>query len=326
MPDWIEDLGPGDSYQEGEYLATKGIAESTFTPAGFTSYMSFGDANGPSGAYIQQGGYTNPIQGKQLGSVDRQLFEQSGSAYVAESANGQYWDPENPQTLVTDVIGITKNQYAAFSGAIVATEPSMELVQGYDVNGDGITDDEYTGSHNLQWYEAVQPVDPAWSASFYDYAGASSSDVAVYESGSGSASVSADVGQAYVTPGNVFQINEDACTGDDVGKNGDVWQGFRGVDTQVKLAPTADNPNLADYVSLDTSEVGFAQLTETKGWMSSDVTLVQTLVQGTSGATPVVTLAGSSSDGAAFENAILSPGIDVITSSGSTHAFDWMGW
>jgi len=323
MPDWIEKLGPGDSYQEGQYAVSKGIAESAFTPQEFGSYLSFGDWT--TGAYIQQNAYTNPIEGTQLGSVDRQLFGQSGSAYIAESANGEYWDPENPQTLVTDVIGISKDQFAAFSGAIVATEPGMELVQGTNPNGDALADDPYGGGHNLQWYEAVQPVNPAWSVNFYDYAGASSSDVSVYESGSGSASVTTDVGQAYVTPGDVFQINDDDCNGDDVGKNGDVWQGFAG-SNQAKLASTVNNPNLADFVSLDTSEVGFAQLTETKGWMSSDVTLVQTLVQGTSGATPVVTLAGSSSDGAEFENAILSPGVDVITSSGSTHAFEWYGW
>jgi hypothetical protein len=320
MPDWIEELGPGDSYQEGEYAVTKGIAESAFTPQSFGSYLSFGDYGQTGGAYIEQDAYSNPIEGVQLGSVDRQLFGQSGSAYVAQSANGEYWDPENPQTLVTDVIGISKDQYAAFSGAIVNTEPGMELVQGTDMNGDGVADDWYGGGDNLQWYEAVQPVDPAWSADFCDYAGAYSTDVGVYESGYGSASVSADVGTVSLTPEDVYQINDYWCSGD-----GEVWQ--YGYPYQQKLADETSNPNLADFVSLDTSNYdGSAQLTETKGWMSSDVTLVKSLVQGTSGVTPLVTLAGSSSDGAEFENAIVSPDVDVITSSGSTHAFDWYGW
>jgi len=138
MPDWVENMQPGDRFTSGEYQASMGFAEVGFTPTQFGSEFSFGD--GSTGGYISQDvctDYTGIIDG----DVTRQVMGQSASAYVATSDSGFAWDPENPNTAVTAQIGITKDQFAAASTAIVPY-------------------------YNL----GISPADPSWSATFSDWA------------------------------------------------------------------------------------------------------------------------------------------------------------
>jgi hypothetical protein len=139
MPDWVENMQPGDRFTSGEYQTSMGFAETGFTPTDFGSYFSFGDYSGTGGTISQMVStdYTGMIDG----DVTRQVMGQSASAYVATSDSGFSWDPEQPNTAVTAQIGITKDQYAAASTAIVPY---------YD--------------------SGISPSDPSWSATFSDWA------------------------------------------------------------------------------------------------------------------------------------------------------------
>jgi hypothetical protein len=285
MPDWLEDLGPGTTYTAGEYATTRGLVEGYFTPQTMNSQLTF-DADGVS-AIIDQSVSTS-IDADQAG-IDRQLLTQSASAYVATSPGGDYYDPEVPTNVVTKVIGISKDQSAAFSGRLYG-EPYE--TDGTDINNDGITDDPYTGSHNLIW---MATDDPSWTATFDDEAEVVADGVALKQSVTG-ATVTVKATELSDNDDIVFQIDPaSGCTG-----KGEFWTGFRGVDQQTEVqGPLTFDPT--------------GKLTETYAGMSSDVTLIETVTASNAGAVTSRVLNGAASLDAAFENAILEDGDDAVS-------------
>jgi hypothetical protein len=322
LPSWVENLSPGQSYTYGEYSASKGFAEGKFTPTTFTSKLQFGD--GVTGADIDQKLATS-IGGKQVGSVDRQLMGQSASAYAAYNDPNGYWDPEKANTWLVADMGMTKNQFAAFSGALVAADAKLEEKTGDNMNKDAYTDDPYLGSHQLKWLVAVDGDDPSWTTKFTDDGVVFAPTAQLFqEVVDASVTISANTGGAVATPDDVFQISDPKavplCNGE-----GEIWQGFRNVDTQTKLAEENTGKTLNDFVSLDMSNFKGAQLTELAASMNSDVSLKQVLTNANDGPFTTTILAGSSSLGGEFENAFLDPGVklSVKLNTGTTPFNYW---
>ena len=306
MPDWLEDLGPGYTYTSGEYATTRGIVETVFSPQKMNSQLIF--AADDVSADIDQTVSTS-IDADQLG-IDRQLLTQSASAYVATSPGDDYFDPEIPTAVVTKVIGISKDQSAAFSGRLYA-EPYM--AEGFDVNGDGIRDDPYSGGHHLLWLETD---DPSWTATFDDEATVVANDVALKQSVTG-ATVTVKATEL-ADDDNVFQIDPvSGCEGE-----GEYWTGF--ADDFYEYPPSGSNTQTQVQGPITLDPTG--QLTETYAGMSSDVTLIETVTGNNAGQTRDRVLNGAASLDAAFENAILEDGDDAVSIEFDTGSTPFNFW
>jgi len=244
---------------------------------------------------------------------------QSASAYVATSDSGFAWDPEQPNTAVTAQIGITKDQYAAASTAIVPG--AIYPVTVIDINGDGIGDDWYGGDHEVTY---LTQDEPSWTATFSDYA-----DVGTYESvipvsvhqtqDPSTVTVSADS----FDNNEVYQITGAGCAG-----YGDIWQYYTDASlsdpwaNEVKLSPF--HTPVPDYDALlSYADVGGAQLTEVGATSHSDVTLTQTTYNMANGPFAVNSLNGAATLGGAFENAFVDADVPVTISMNSNGFNFW---
>lgn len=343
MPDWMEDLQSGDRQTQASYNVVKGFAEDDFTPTTLSSSLFFGEWDGTldmrddlaanqmyilpdSGGFIGQTLSTS-IGGDQVASVDRQYLGQSATAAIIEVPECE-WDPENPDSGEGTKIGISKDQFAKFSGAIVG---APVLVQGYDMNGDGFPDDHYTGEHQIQW---VEWQDPSWTTTYSDCAMVGTRDVQLHESVNGATvTISADTG-GYITPDNIFQLTDAACLGSSGPGSGfnEIWQGF-GDPTKSPNYPEEDpldasyadqdllaedgsvtpsGTELADLLEfVDVVPGGAAQLTELGSTMHSDVSLTEICRNGICGQDTTYLMTGSAGLTGAFENACLDPGVEL---------------
>jgi len=307
MPSWVENLSPGQSYTYGDYQASKGFAEKSFTGTTFRSGLMFGD--GVTGADISQTTSTSAT-GKQLGSVDRQLIGQSASAYAAYNDIMSYWDPENKNTALVAQMGITKNQFAAFSGALRATAPELETlvdIGGPTNNGAAIPDDHYTGKHAVTHVKALG-VDPSWTATYSDEATVTAPTATLHQEVE-NAKVTISLDSAGTSFDPSIALYNPGCEGVN-----EIWQGYgqpgnSPYDLQNKLM---DVGTTDDLIAL--AVTGYSprsQLTETSSDMNSDVTLVQTIANEAAGPVVTTSLAGTSSLSGSFDNAFLDPGVKL---------------
>jgi hypothetical protein len=309
MPSWVENMSPGQSYTYGEYSASKGFAEGAFTPTEFRSGLMFGD--GVTGARIFQDLETS-ITGAQVGSVDRQLMGQSASAYAAYNDPNDYWDPEVPSTWLVAQMGMTKNQFAAFSGALTG---DVYLDKGLDANGDGFPDDHYTGQHEVQW---VAVDDPSWTTTYSDCGTVYSPSAELKQKvEDATVTISADV---TVSPDDLIQHIDANCDGSNGAGSGlnEIWEGFGDPSKSPNFPPTVNSASYAgqkfiasDGDLLDFVTINNAQLTEMSSTMDSDVSLTQIRTNNMNGPVTTTTLAGSSSLGGQFQNAFLDPGVKL---------------
>jgi hypothetical protein len=304
MPSWVENLTAGQSYAYGEYSVSKGIAEGVFTPTTFTSSLDFGD--GETGGYIDQAASTS-ITGTQVGSVDRQLFAQAGSAYVAYNDLMDYWDPENPNTAMVAQMGITKNQFAAFSGALKADEPTT--TDTFDINGDGINDDHFTGGHVVTILVAGD--DPSWTATFSDEAETYAPTAELHqEVTDASVTISADA--AGVVDDSIYLLQDPDCDGYQ-----QIWKGYASgvIDPDTGYYDNGEfimaGATVDDLIDLAGDYSKNTQLTELGATMDSDVNLVQTVANNANGPVLITSLNGAASLGAEFQNAFLDPGVTL---------------
>jgi hypothetical protein len=279
-PTWLEDLGPDTTYTYGEYSTVRAVVENSFTPQSLNSQLYFA-SDGVSGLVDQT--VSTSIQGQSIG-IDRQLLEQSASAYVAE-APGLAIDAENDASATVLVMEIKKDQDALYSGKLIAGE--CEEVTGTDVDGDGVTDDPYGGGHLLTWLEGG--AGPSWTATFDDtatlVANAESEEEVTLAQEVNDATVTVSVDGDECEPTN-FQITDPGCVGD-----GEFWLVGDGITT----GPLAcDGDGLSD-----------AQLTEVAASMSSCVSLKDTETMILGNIINTRTLDGSASLGGAFENALV---------------------
>jgi hypothetical protein len=350
MPDWMEDLQSGDRQTQASYNVVKGFAEDDFTPTTLSSSLFFGEWDGTddlgrnsmfllpdSGGFIEQTLSTS-IGGDQIASVDRQYLGQSATAAIIEVPECE-WDPENPDTGEGTKIGISKDQFAKFSGAIVG---APALIQGYDMNGDGFPDDHYTGQHEIQW---VGWQDPSWTTTYSDCAVVGTSDVQLHESvNAATVTISADSGgfigvedeDGNIVPNNIFQLIDAGCDGSDGPFSGhnEIWQGF-GDPSKSPNYPVVQPPLAASYANqdllaedgtvtdsgteladllpyVDVIEPGsMAQLTELGSTMHSDVSLTEICRNGVCGQDTTYLMSGSAGLTGAFENACLDPGVEL---------------
>jgi len=304
MPSWVENLSPGQSYTYGEYAVSKGLAENAFTPTTFASKLTFGDK--VTYGSIDQSLSTS-ITGKQIGSVDRQIFGQSGAAYAAYNDLKAYWDPENPNTALVAQAGITKNQFAAFSGALTQVDPALALVKGTQTPAGQV--DPYGGGHTLQWWTLAGGQDPSWTTKYSDNAQVVTPTATLHESATdATVTISANPVATYsLTPNpmNVFQINEPTANPLCVGQS-EIWVGNTNKGMNADVSGNAMLPYISVTPALGSLD---AQLTELGSSMDSDVTLVQTIANNANGPVMTTSLAGTSSLNAQFENAFLSPGV-----------------
>jgi hypothetical protein len=200
-------------------------------------------------------------------------------------------------------IDISKDQFAKFSGAIVAgLDP--ELNTGYDINEDEATDDYYTGGHLLAWYDVA---DPSWTATFRDMAVVGTENVQLHQS-----VTDADVtikAENVVNDPAIFQIigeaeDDPVCEG-----LNEIWQGYYGYG-QTKLGD--GDPELNDLRDMTLDYVQpMAQLTEVGASISSDVSLKQMCMNDLCGPWTTTLMDGSASLGASFANACLDPGVEL---------------
>jgi hypothetical protein len=323
MPKWVENLSAGQSYTYGEYSASKGFAEETFTPTTFNSQLKFGD--GVTGGDISQTLKTSKT-GLQIGSVDRQIMGQSASAYAAYNDPMGYWDPEKPSTWLVAQMGMTKNQFAGFSGALTG---KPYLVQGKDANGDGFPDDHYTGQHEVQW---VAVEDPSWTTKYSDDGTVFAPTAALKQTvKDASVTISADV---TVSPNDLIQLIDPNCDGSNGAGSGlnEIWEGFGDPSKSPNYPPTinsasyagqkliASDGNLLDFVQLNN-----AQLTEAGSSFDSDVSLTQVNSNFANGPVTTTFVDGSASLGGQFANAFLDPGVKLSVSmnSGTTPFTYW---
>jgi hypothetical protein len=288
LPDWLEAIKvPGTSYTTGDYSTEKGVVQDSFDPITITSGLTL--ASDDVNADISQTATTS-ITGKSIG-IDRQYVKQTGS-YFAASSTGLIYDAETPGIAQPLVLGLTKDQTAAFSGRII----TGDLIKGYDKNGDMIADDPYGGEHQLLWYD-----NPSFSGTFSDTGMVSADDasgntVALKESlGTARATVS--------TGDDIFQIDPaSACMG-----KGEYWQGYATIDPVTNLYPLPYGDDTQEKVAGPLSAYQGA-LTEVSTSVSSDVTLKQTQVgdvTSTNGLTSATLIDGSASLSADFASAIL---------------------
>jgi hypothetical protein len=134
---------------------------------------------------------------------------QSASAYAAYNDPNGYWDPEKANTWLVADMGMTKNQFAAFSGALVAADAKLEEKTGDNMNKDAYTDDPYLGSHQLKWLVAVDGDDPSWTTKFTDDGVVFAPTAQLFqEVVDASVTISANTGGAVATPDDVFQISD----------------------------------------------------------------------------------------------------------------------
>jgi hypothetical protein len=280
--------------------------------------FDFGDYD--TGGYISQDVSTD-YTGCVIGDVTRQVMGQTGSAYVAISDAGFAWDPEHPNTATTLQIGITKDQFAAASTAIV---PEIIPVTTKDINGDTYEEDWYLGKHDVTY---LTQEDAGWSATFSDSANAgtnteSAIPVRLYQENYGSTvTVSADT---YFDNNDVFQIVGDGCNGE-----GDIWQGYTDASltdpysNMNKLVP--NDPTVPDIEALlSYADIGgSAQLTEVGATSHSDVSLTQTTYNMANGPFAVNSLNGAATLGGAFENAFVDADVPVTISMNSNGFNFW---
>jgi len=251
---------------------------------------------------------------------------QTGSAYVAISDAGFAWDPEHPNTATTLQIGITKDQFAAASTAIV---PAIIPVTTRDINQDGYTEDWYLGNHEVTY---LTQEDAGWSATFSDSANAgtnteSAIPVRLYQENEGSTvTVSADT---YFDNNEAFQITGDV--GDPCNGIGEIWQGYTDKSLSNKYAnmkyletssTLPDIEALLSYADIG----GSAQLTEVGATAHSDVSLTQTTYNMGNGPFAVNSMNGAATLGGAFENAFVDADVPVTISmdTGTGFNFWWL--
>jgi hypothetical protein len=335
LPDWVENMNPGDSYTTGAYSGYTAFAEPKFTPTTFSSGTNFGQS--VTGGVISQSVATS-ITGGQLGDVDRQYMGAAGSGFVATYAAGTYFDPENPTTSVIADMGMTKTQFADFSGALVPGLGQMKLTSGpTDLNGDSITDDAYGGSHGLQFY-STEGANPSWTATYNDAGTVGITKGTQLHQSLTNAAVTIKANSYANVPAatDVFMIvPTSGCDG-----AGEIWKGYStGVYSpypdynapapytirgQTKLVEgTASNPATLDQLrELSLIAVPHnAQLTELGSTSSSDVSLQMTYTTGTDA--PVTTIAGSNSLGASWAQAKLDPGVKLVVDYTAPEAFNY---
>jgi hypothetical protein len=285
LPQWLEDIKvPGTSYTAGSYENEKGVVQASFEPISVTTGLTVDTDDVAAG--ISQTATTSKT-GVSLG-IDRQYVYQSGS-YFAASSPGIAMDAETPATATPLVLGISKDQTAAFSGRLV----TGALTSGYDKNGDMIADDPYGGEHLLYWWD-----NPSFTGTFDDTAYVAAENVVLKESVTGA--------KATVSTGDdIFRIDPaSTCQG-----AGQYWQGYATVlDTNLYPGPTTGGygDDTQDRVGGPLSSYQGA-LTEVSTSMSSDVTLRQIEMLGVKDNAPITAtlLDGSASLNGAFQSAIL---------------------
>jgi hypothetical protein len=311
----VDNLTAGQSYTYGSYEASKAFAEDKFTPTTFASSLHFGD--GVTSGDISQTLSTS-ITGKQLGSVDRQLLGQSGSAYALYNDMKAYWDPENPNTALVAQAGITKNQFAIFSGALTEVDPVLKLVSGTITPAGQV--DPHGGGHVMDWWTLADGQDPSWTTKYSDSATVVTPTATLHESAKdATVTISANPASSYTltpNPMNVFQLIDAGCVGDT-----EVWVGS----TNKGKIPDTTGAAMLPYISV-TPALGTnnAQLTELGSSFDSDVTLVQTIANDANGPVVTTSLAGSTGLNAQFENAFLTPGTKLgVTFSTPTPVQYW---
>lgn len=117
VPDWVEKLGPGQSYTAGSYWTMKGLAQDYFTPQILNSEFSFNDDYGFQGAEFEQHVYTNIGQGDHTVGVTRQYLQQTGSAFIFKD-NCLEYDAEHSGAATPIIMGLTQSQSTGFSGLL----------------------------------------------------------------------------------------------------------------------------------------------------------------------------------------------------------------
>lgn len=305
-PTWLENLEVGTTYTYGEYKAATAVVEDSYTPQGLISGFGFSSPNGD--ALILQE-IDSSVSGVPVG-IDRQLLAQSASASITTGPSLDI-DAEKGATAITEVLTLSKDQSALYSGKLVAGPVETISNYGYDINGDGINDDPYSGGHGLIWNTYDQQ-DPAFTTSFYDDASVSSGYS--YESNEApevvlrehvdDARVTISAAPVDLTPDGdvVFQIDPNSyCDG-----AGQYWQGYAQAGypwpptTQTQVSGFPDAPVGSN-----------AQLTEVAASLSSDASLTTHEIMNLGNIETYHTLDGSASLSGAFENALVDPGQPV---------------
>jgi hypothetical protein len=327
-PEWLEDMGPGDSITSAQYGTLRAVVEEdAFTPEELNSKLTL--TAGDLTFDIDQTVATS-IDGTPEG-VTRQLLKQNALASV------QKWpslgiDAEVDDAATTLVMNMKKDQSAWFSGKMVSTI-AEELVKGYDAPFDGIGippagndqpnpngvgqyigfDDQYGGGHQLAWLDLTgNPA--AWTATFNDEGSLTTTDangksVSLKQSlVDATVTVSAEARDPDVKATNLISIIDPGCSG-----FGDLWTlNPNGVTTFV---------GKGDLVASDYD--GSAQLTEAAASVSSDVTLTDHEVQLLGSVYDIRTMDGSFGLDGAFADAVLTEDSIINVDLDGDMDFSW---
>jgi hypothetical protein len=301
MPDWMEDMQPGDSIVQGQYETLLGVGETEFHDADLGTTYSFGSDSMMAGGYFAQEVGTNVGAGVQVG-MDRQLLTQTGSGFVAQSLNalGTY-DPEAATTTVVPlVMGLETSQTAAFSGRLIP-EQFIDTVTAVDPNDPVDTVDPYNGDHDVLIQTA-----PEWSMSAGGIASVGNALVELNSMGGGSAGVTLDPANYYEIVGGKGTVDPTLCVG--IGESSN---------------DLASWDTTAPYGDQHGTPLTGSMLTEMAGGVASDASLQLNIVKAPTGVTSFFSMAGSASSGVQFDQAVTPADVGVEAGSGEMFVFWW---
>jgi hypothetical protein len=158
MPDWVEDMNPGDFAFQGGYSANMAVVEDYFTPQEMNTGFTANNDQGV-GITINQEVESDFNSGYQNG-IDRQFFTASANAGIAISPYTEAdYDPENPTgPAPIAFVFIDTAQSGAISGEWTYEDVTIPSQSGTNL-------DPYGGDH-----EVIVEVGPELEFEFSNYA------------------------------------------------------------------------------------------------------------------------------------------------------------